>query len=350
MELDEQTNLEYVLLRNYGELTLPTRGILLKMNFDAIEKIENDSWFIQYSGPDVKKSKRMVISMMQIEIISKIMMYIEDFAIIAQSLLRGTNHYKLLDQKKNPNTGEKEDVGDIVSEFFSKLNSLTNDEVCKILSYGQPDEFNLDYELVQMLKTSREKEVNEFKRVVQLIGDFGKEHHPSFHRYKHAGLPMAPGLRIIEPLPEYVKKFDFITVVYTSKDPFDEPKIIPYSKEVIEAYKIMIQGIQKMLNEIVTNRKAFIQREKPLPPIPWKTGPEFSPDEIKKYESILPEYDKLHPTVNTDFVMNVKIKNADTWYAKLEDYLAECKKIYQMDAKFAEKTDYRYFPHLKPKD
>lgn len=73
-------NREYVLLNNYLE-NIIVRGFLIRVPFYALEQIENNSWYKQIS--DEEKPK--VRSILQIDIVSKIMMYTEDLAILTES-------------------------------------------------------------------------------------------------------------------------------------------------------------------------------------------------------------------------------------------------------------------------
>lgn len=342
MTISEKDNLEYFLLRNYKVMSLITRGILLRADLEAIEKIQKNEWFVKFEEAELEKSKRMTIGMVQADIIAKMMMYVEDFAIISEGLLRETSYYELLDQKINPNTKEEEDIGKIIKSFFEKIDNLSENDLQKILSYGEPEDYTKDLTELELLKKSLAKELEEFKRVVQLISNFGKEHHPYFRRYKHAGFPFNPGLPIIQPLPDYAKQFDFISIVYVNKNPFEEPKIIPYSDKVKESYHIIIHGLQQRLQDLVTNRMAFIQRGKKIPPIPWRSAPYFTPEEMKILDKILSQYNKDNPPVNTEFKINYQIRNLDSWYAHLDEFIKTCSKTKQMDEEFAKKTNYKY--------
>ena len=334
MTLDEKTNLEYVLLRNYLELTNPARGLLLKMDFDALEKIDSNSWLHKFEGEseDVEKSKRMVKSMIQQEIIAKIMIYIEDLTVISESLLRGVNYYSLLDKKKTKDGIQ--DVGDILKKFFENVDKFSEIEISKIMSYGKKEDYASNEDEKQLLSRAIVEETKEIKRIFKIMKDFGKDHHSIFRRYKHAGFPQAPGLRLIKPLPEYLKNFDFISFVSINEDPFYEPKIIPYSKKVISSYHIIIHGIQTILKDIVDNKKAEIQREKSLPPICWHTAYLFSSDERKKFDEILHRYDAKFPTKNTDYSINMTSKSESAWYSNLETFLEECKEIQSIDDEY----------------
>ena len=86
------------------------------MNFDALERIKTNTWFYKFEGENIDAETIMVKSMIQHEIIAKIMIYIEDLAIISESLLRGVSYYALLDEKET--SEETSDVGDMLEKFF----------------------------------------------------------------------------------------------------------------------------------------------------------------------------------------------------------------------------------------
>ena len=69
------------------------------MNFDALERIKTNAWFYKFEDENIDAETIKVKSMIQHEIIAKIMIYIEDLAIISESLLRGVSYYTLLDEK-----------------------------------------------------------------------------------------------------------------------------------------------------------------------------------------------------------------------------------------------------------
>ncbi|MDH3313002.1 MAG: hypothetical protein OEM28_07635 [Nitrosopumilus sp.] len=183
--MGNDNDLEYILLRNYLELTNTSRGLLLRMDFDALEKIESNTWFHKFEGEDIEKGKRIVKSIIQQEIIAKIMIYIEDLAIISESLSRGVNYYTLLDKKETPEGIQ--DVGDILKEFFESIDKLSQKDFSKIMSLGNPEGYAINGEEKQLLEKALEFEKEEYTKTFKKLKDFGTEHHAVFRRYKHAG-------------------------------------------------------------------------------------------------------------------------------------------------------------------
>lgn len=340
--MDKETNLEYLLIRNYKEWTLPARWILLKMDFDAIEKINSNSWYRTFSGTNAESEKNFSRGAIQLEIISKMGMYIEDLAILAESRLRGIHYYNLLDKKEiGEKTEEKiQDVGQLVQDFYQKLDTLSEEEICKIMSYANPEKCGFDSECVELLKRTTKSDVEEIRKTLKTIGDFGKEHHPVFKRYKHAGFPLIPNLPVVKDMPEYMKKFDFFSAVSVSHTyPFDNPKLIPYSIEVLESYSIISTAIDRLLCDIAKNRRICIQREVDgIPAVGYYSGQSYSVEEHKKLETKLKKFDTEYPIKNADFnlPMNNKLEE-DSWYSKLSEFLAKCKKRAETDKEYRKK-------------
>jgi hypothetical protein len=131
MVFDEKTELEYMMLRNYQENGLVGRRVLIQIPFVALEKIEEDKWYTKVD----ENEKPKVRGIIQIDIISKIRMYMEDLAILSESFISQRNFYDLLDSVN---------IGDMVGNFFRKrLPTISDEEICKIMSYGSSDQFNL---------------------------------------------------------------------------------------------------------------------------------------------------------------------------------------------------------------
>ena len=62
-----------------------------------------------------------------------------------------------------------------------------------------------------------------------------------FGRYKHAGFPILPELQITDGMREPLKKFDILSAVPVNEDdPFKEPKIIPFSNDILEGYLVVV--------------------------------------------------------------------------------------------------------------
>ena len=83
MALDEKTGLEYIFLRNYQENGLMAKGFLLRIPYVVLKQIEEDKWDFKID----QNEKPKFTSFIRIDIISKIMMHIEDLAILSESFM-----------------------------------------------------------------------------------------------------------------------------------------------------------------------------------------------------------------------------------------------------------------------
>jgi hypothetical protein len=227
MSLDEKTVLEYMLLRNYQENGLIGRGFLLRLPFVALKQIEEDKWEFKIE----QNEKPKFISFIQNGIISKIMMYIEDLAILAESFMSQQNFYDIVYRS--------EDLGDIIGSFFRKVNTILDDEIYRIMNCATPSQIKLDYDLKKILTKHLNSNVKEIRRILGQIGEFGNSNHPLFKRFKHAGMPLFLGT-IRNSSPGFFEGFKFCNIVSTGGDPLKDVLPIPYSKQVLEGYEIMV--------------------------------------------------------------------------------------------------------------
>lgn len=325
-------DLEYFLLRNYKNLGMTTRRILTEMCFASIEQLgtKTSFWNLPESPEEREKSIRQARSMIQIEIISKIMFLIEDLVIIAEALTQKKNYYFLL----------KEDVGKLVGNFVTNIDKISDDEICKIMSYVIPNETNTEKSCLDLLKKHTKTNVDEIRRGLKMICDFGKQHHPVFKRFKHAGIPFLPGLPM-QNFPDFFQSFESHMLVQTGNDPLNDLKIIPYSKNVLEGYKIVYNSAQKLVYDMVENRLACIQRKVDgLITQDFYNITKYSLDEVQKIKEKIEKFYKDHPTVNTDFEFhsNPVHERADySWYLELDKFLDECEKNAKVQIEYQKK-------------
>ena len=274
--------------------------------------------------------------MIQHEIIAKIMIYIEDLAIISESLLRGVNYYTLLDEKETSEETSEEtsDVGDILEEFFKNIDHLSENDFAKIMSLGKPQDYAADDEEKQLLKKALKFEKEEFLKVFKKINDFGIEHHKVFRRYKHAGFPMIPGFPTHKSLPDYLNS-ESVSFVFVNKNPFNEPRVLPFSDKVLNMYGIMIKGIQSILTDVINNKISELKQRKKYPPICWHTAFKFSPEERKKFETILQRHNESNPPININHHIDLTTTKKSEWYSNLDNLLEECEKIKKNNDKYS---------------
>lgn len=311
---------------------MTTRRILTEMGFASIEKLDTKDSFWTFSGSpeEQQKSLRQTRSMIQLEIISKIMFIIEDLVIIAEARRQNKSYFSLLNQ----------DVGKLVGDFVNGLDGLTDDELCKIMSYQIPNETNTDNNCLDLLKKHIKTNVDEIKRGLKMICDFGKQHHSVFKRFKHAGIPFMPGLTM-HNFPEFFQPFESHMLVQVGDDPLNDLKIIPYSRKVLESYKIVFNSAQKLVYDMAENRLACIQRKVDgLIPQDFYDITKYSTDELQKIKEKIEKYYKDNPTVHTDFEFHsnpIHNRGDYSWYLNLEQFLAECEKNAQLQLEYQKK-------------
>ena len=248
---------EYFLFLDYvnDNGSLYARGILLQFLFDDLKKIKPDS-VLKIAGNEINLAKNDVDylrSVIQMDIISKMMTYVEDLIIFSVSMLEpNRNYYRLLDEK-DP------DIGDRVTKFFANLDKLSDDKVRTILSYDHPNNSDFDPGEAEMVNKVIQQNIQQFKQNLKSISEFRDTHIQMFRRYKHAGWPSIFGAQSQQPLGS--KMFDSYTIVPVGSDPLQDVFLLPYSDNVIQRYKTMIGILQQMIIPVVKNRLDSINRQ-----------------------------------------------------------------------------------------
>ncbi len=322
IDRDDEIKNDYVLLRNYNENILPMREILLKIAMNSISQIEEDKFPL---GNFSDKEKIKIKSMFQMDIISGIMMYVEDLAILAESFRRKISYYKLLD-RSDENEG---DAGDIIRDFFECLNSFSDVEFHRILGYADLSQLELKEEERRLVEKVMLTNIAEIKRILIEIKKFRSSHHPAFRRFKHAGAPLILGALGNVPENSPLSKFDSYTQVSRGKNPLKDMITIPLSKNVLDGYNIIIDGIRIFLQDLVKNHMACTERNLVgiLPDQSYSL--EYTPEEKKLYEKIIREFYDKHPPRTDDlrrlhFKLTIE-KEDIMWYLDLPNFLRECK-------------------------
>ena len=243
--------LDYVNYRG----SLYARGMLLQFLFDDLKKIKPDT-VLQIDGNEINLTKNNVYylrSAMQTDIISKIMIYVEDLIIFSVSMLEpDKNYYRLLD-KKSP------DVGNRVTEFFDDLDELSDGDARTILSHDYPNNSDFDPDEIKLVNEIIQENIQQFKQNLKLISEFRDGHIQMFRRYKHAGWPSVFGVQLQQPSSS--KTFDSYTIIPVDSDPLNDVVLLPYSNDVIQRYKKMIIILRQTITPVVKNRIGSINRQ-----------------------------------------------------------------------------------------
>src|SRR5215211_169364 len=110
-----------ILLQTYIMHAFSARGVLLKLTLNDLTQLNKDKGF-EYDGERYSFGETqlaVIRSMIQIDIIAKIMMYIEDLIILLEAIRESNgNYYYLLDKRYSHYQEDDLDVGARICRFF----------------------------------------------------------------------------------------------------------------------------------------------------------------------------------------------------------------------------------------
>lgn len=270
--------------------------------------------------PEFGLSTNQLISTLQIGLVSQLMMFIEDVAVLCWSFLENKNYYQYLDKES-----QDEDLGNIIGMFFSKIDSLSDDDLKEILQYLDPQnyEFESDEEK-SLLISAMEKNYSSTRKFLKKLEVFRDNHIGIFRRYKHASFPFLMGVEIPVGDVDY-KKFDFTTFTPIShKDPTKIMLSMPFSQDVLISYENLNMDIFLFLTAVVNNRLIVIERNaKGVPPSHMDHfSRKFSTPELDILKKLWKRYEISHPKLEGEFRSTAKMSTAYTfWYVHLDEYL-----------------------------
>ncbi|HYA84525.1 MAG TPA: hypothetical protein VEH06_13925 [Candidatus Bathyarchaeia archaeon] len=310
-----------LLLENYIEDGVKTRKWLLELMFQTLDKINNEH------GPPTNLADKLDLSnrrgIVQIDIIAKLMMYIEDLIIIleANKKLDG-NYYKVLDEK-TPDLGER------VTQFIESIDGLSTEDYRKMLCYENPRNFGLDDSKTQILEKLTEWNTKELKEFLPQVRKFRKTHAQIFRRYKHAGLPIRTGLLLVDDqIPYTYKRFDSCAAVFAGPQPMNDIIILPYSTEVIQGYRHFATGVETFIYEAVENKIICLER-KIDGGIPSRVSSYFSENPLSEKEKI--ELKAISEILNNRYpswrsgtevrIHQAQLNSTLAWYVELDSFL-----------------------------
>ena len=296
------------------------------MAFDTLEQIEDGKSYTKFNNGEKPKAR----SFIQIDIIPKIMMYIEDLAILSKSLILQRNFYDIISDCSI-------DIGEMVGKFFETIDSIPDQEIHKIMSYGDADHFNLQGKSAKVFNKHLGSNVKELKRMLRQIGDFGTTHHPLFKRFKHAGMPIFCS-GIMTSTGFFAGKFDMSNTVPIGPNPLVDVIPIPYSKQALESYHIIIHALQNILSDIVGNRIICIQRNlTAIIPGQRYDLTALSQDESQLMKKIKNNFYASNPPGKIEIIdtYNADVKKEKIlWYVNLLNFLEECKQRMEIQEKY----------------
>ena len=322
IDRDDGIKKNYVLLRNYDAHILSMRGVLLTIAMKSITQVEEGRFQL---GDFSDENKPKVKSMLQMDIISGIMMYVEDLAILSESFRKGISYYKMLD----PPNESSPDVGSIICGFFERLNSFSDEEFRRILGYADPSRLNLTAEERDLVEAVLRTNIAEMRSMFAEIKKFGDTHHPAFRRFKHAGAPLMPGWVDKEPKLPILSGYDSYILVLKGRKLLEDVIPIPLSEDVLTGYGIIIHGVQTCLQDLVRNHIECIRRNLDgILPREWYFLEGYS-EKKGLYEKLINKFYDKHPLRMDDLEqihLKPKIDREDvTWYLDLPDFLRKSK-------------------------
>lgn len=323
---DAKTKKDYLLLRNYNDNIRSMRGLSFTVAIESINHAEEGK-FLRGNISSIEDRVK-VKKAFQLEIISSIMLYIEDLVVLSEAFRRGISYYELL---RLSDTGEI-DLGKMIEKFFEDVGCYSDEELCKIFGYADPSRLDLEEDERELVEKVMQENIVEMKKAFAKIETFGKTHHPVFKRFKHGGAPLLfdPKVTVRGDFP-LSESESFITVS-TGEDPCEDVIFIPLSKDVLTGYEIVVRGIQYCLLDMVTNHIACIERNLPgIPPHEHYSRDSLSTKETDLYAKILEKFVAKYPAHMDgllDFSFDVTVtKKQFKWYHDLPNLLRESEKI-----------------------
>jgi hypothetical protein len=132
--------------------------------------------------------------------------------------------------------------------------------------------------------------------------------------------------------------FEFCNIVPSGRDPFKDIIPIPYSKQVLVGYEIIIHGLQNILKDIVENRIICIQRNlNGLIPKQRYDLSNISSEEVSSMKKIVDDFYAKNPpreiAISYNYNLNIN-KEEIAWYLNLREFLDECKKRKEIQDKY----------------
>jgi len=242
----EPPNFEYIVLQHYLHKGIWARAGIIDLLIRDLR---------QFSGKESRNNTNKefdlndneIISTLQIAIISNLMMLIEDLAIICKSILEGKiDYYKFLDKSGD------EELGKVIGNFYSEINTSSTEDLSKILSYADPKsfEFVLEEEQETVLKIKNQM-IDKVRIFFNRITLFSENHRRIFRRYKHAGFPIL----LAQPIPPVLStysEFEFASLGLTSREKIEGEIVpIPFSAKAIESYESLKKDIFSFLGNVI---------------------------------------------------------------------------------------------------
>jgi hypothetical protein len=230
-----------------------------------------------------------------------------------------------------------EDLGNQIRSFFERISYISDNEIYKIMSYLDPENLELNDHSAKVIIKHINSNSKQIRRMLKQVGEFGTTHHRLFKRFKHAGMPIFSG-NVSNSNPGFLEGFEFCNMVSDGPHPLRDVIPIPYSKEALESYRIVIHGIYLVVKDMVKNRIICIQRNlKGLIPDQIYNLTSLSSEEVRLMNKIVNDFYNVNHakkiTISSNYNLTIN-KEKIAWYLTLRDFLDECKKRKDIQDKY----------------
>jgi hypothetical protein len=311
-------NLEEIrLLKTYYTSGIHARRFLVELAYFNLDLISKNQIWANFN--DNQKLNRKCY--LQIDIISKIMMFSEDIAAFSTAFLENKSFYEMLDT-----TDTKDDLGKKIKNFYDNVDNLTDKQIYRIMNYMAEEEVNLfETKERDLILRNMKASAVAIKRVLSQIGIFGRTNHPFFKRFKHSALPIYFNKKI-DFHESYMQTSETFNIAYVDKnEPFSKPRIIPLSNDVLQSYWTLYKAMDTLLDDMISNRIENLERG--LTGILPRSGFDmtvFTKEELKSWKETIDRFYTKYPIkqYQDPIVDNIVIDKKDyEWYANLYEFL-----------------------------
>ena len=290
--MNKTSDFEYFVLNHYLKKGTFVRNGIIQQLIDDLRKMELKENYCSIPQ-EYGLNHDEVISSLQIAIISHIMMFIEDLAVISKAISEGKiDYYDYLDKSGD------DDLGIVIRKFYENICAVSDETFEKLLSFTDLSNFEFGTtEEKEIIGKIMKKMIERVKIFFNKIIFFRENHIKIFRRYKHAGFPIL----LIQKIPEVMAKypdFKFVSVGLTSRENIDEELIpIPYSNKAIESYENIKNDIFSFFGFVLHAKLICLEREVSglIPHTSHTMTIELSNIEKQTLEKVWKKFEIQHP-------------------------------------------------------
>lgn len=290
--MNNPLNFEYEVFKHYYHKGIFARaGMIIHLIDHLRENLQKENRITQHQEMGLNDNE--TVAFLQLAIIAHIMMFIEDLAVICQSIKDGKiEYYNFLDKSGD------EDLGVFIRKFYEGIQIASDQDLCKILSFTDLDSFEFvkddEKEIVsKIIKQMLEKTKTFFNKIIL----FRENHIKIFRRYKHAGFPIL----LAQPFPtssDLYKNFESVSLGLTSRDALGkELTAIPYSSKAIDSYENLEKDIVAFFGTLITYKFICYERNVNglIPNSKSLFGLKLPASEIAILDEVWKRFESKHP-------------------------------------------------------